>query len=368
MKRKCCFILFFSFILAFESSAQISVRFYYTKYWELTTQDSAYFFRVSGFDTIHSVFEGTVEDSNKDDKPVMKGVYKNGMKEGEFTFYFPNGQVESTGNYTNNLRTGVWQYFYENGVPKQEVEFSGIDPKVIFFSDATGTKILENGNGKWREEYEVFKPHHKDKVTNEGQYKEGKRAGVWICKFNGAFFYKEKYVDGKFKSGYLTNDNGTKKKEYQKELENKLLPPNQFGVVEKFKAVAGISRANYPFLKSLPTEKPLINAGNAIYNFVEQPPEFPEGPDALKKFIHKVMRYPLEGRRNRIEGRVFVQFVIEKDGTITHIKIVKGIDDSSNEFNEEAIRIVKLLPKWTPGRQNNYLVRVMYVLPISFKL
>lgn len=104
---------------------------------------------------------------------------------------------------------------------------------------------------------------------------------------------------------------------------------------------------------------------NTIYTRVQVLPQFPGGLSASIKFFDQTIRYPKQARKNREEGRVYVGFVVEKDGSLTNFKIIRPLSD---ELNEEALRVLKLSPKWEPGTQNGKPVRVSYSLPISFKL
>jgi len=104
---------------------------------------------------------------------------------------------------------------------------------------------------------------------------------------------------------------------------------------------------------------------NKIFTAVEQNPEFPGGLDAFYKYLGKTIRYPAVARENNTQGRVVVQFVCERDGSLTDIKVVRGIGDGCDE---EAIRVVKASPHWKPGIQNGRPVRVMYSVPINFTL
>ncbi len=101
-----------------------------------------------------------------------------------------------------------------------------------------------------------------------------------------------------------------------------------------------------------------------VFTSVEQKPEFPGGDKALMAFIAQNLKYPKIAREANIQGKVFVQFIVEKDGSVTNVKVLRGIGDLS----DEAIRVVNLLPKWIPGKQNGQTVRVYYTLPITFKL
>ncbi len=107
--------------------------------------------------------------------------------------------------------------------------------------------------------------------------------------------------------------------------------------------------------------------GNEIYNAagVESYPEFPGGMSAWAKFIQKNLRYPSMAQDNEIQGKVYINFVVEKDGSITDVTVVKGIGYGCDE---EAVRVLKKSPKWKAGLQNNQAVRVRYSMPIGYVL
>ena len=104
---------------------------------------------------------------------------------------------------------------------------------------------------------------------------------------------------------------------------------------------------------------------NKVYNSVEQMPRFPGGEAGLMRYLQENIKYPPEAAKNDIEGRVIVQFIIDKTGQVGDVKVVRPI---SEELDAEAVRVVKNLPKFEPGRQDGEAVAVWYTLPISFKL
>lgn len=111
------------------------------------------------------------------------------------------------------------------------------------------------------------------------------------------------------------------------------------------------------------TKKPVDD--NLIYAAVELSPEFPGGSQEMYKFIRATMKYPRRAKKDHVEGTVFVGFVIQKDGSFSDVKVYRGV---SPELDKEAHRIVSSMPKWKPGKQENKVVKVKYVLPIKFKL
>jgi len=102
-----------------------------------------------------------------------------------------------------------------------------------------------------------------------------------------------------------------------------------------------------------------------IFIAVEQPAEFPGGMAALMRWLNNNMRYPEAAQQNDIQGRVIVNFVVEKDGSIANVKIAKGVD---KDLDREALRVVKKMPKWQPGKNNGVAVRSYFNLPVTFRL
>lgn len=112
-------------------------------------------------------------------------------------------------------------------------------------------------------------------------------------------------------------------------------------------------------------EPPKHEEENKVFDVVEQMPSFPGGPAALMKYLSENMRYPAVAEENGIQGRVTVQFVVEKDGSVTDVKTMKSVDPA---LDREAERVVKSMPKWIPGKQNCSAVRVKYFVPVVFRL
>ncbi|MBR4828810.1 MAG: energy transducer TonB [Muribaculaceae bacterium] len=108
----------------------------------------------------------------------------------------------------------------------------------------------------------------------------------------------------------------------------------------------------------------IVNDGPP-YRSVEQMPQFPGGEAALMKCVQSRINYPSEAAEDNIQGRVVVQFVIDSLGCVGEVKVVRSIRE---DLDAEAVRLVKSLPKFTPGRQNGQAVSVWYTLPITFKL
>ena len=102
-----------------------------------------------------------------------------------------------------------------------------------------------------------------------------------------------------------------------------------------------------------------------VFDVVEEMPQFPGGQAALLEYLAKNIKYPVVAEENGVQGRVIVTFVVERDGSITDVKVVKSVDPS---LDKEAARVVKSMPKWQPGKQNGSAVRVKYTVPVTFRL
>ena len=103
-----------------------------------------------------------------------------------------------------------------------------------------------------------------------------------------------------------------------------------------------------------------------IFMVVETMPEFPGGQQALFKYLSENVKYPVIAQENGIQGRVICQFVVNKDGSIVDVEVVRSGGDAS--LDKEAVRVIKSMPKWKPGKQRGKAVRVKYTVPVSFRL
>ena len=108
-----------------------------------------------------------------------------------------------------------------------------------------------------------------------------------------------------------------------------------------------------------------VDKTKKAFDVVEQMPQYPGGPAALMQFLAQNIRYPEEAHKAGVQGRVIVSFVVETDGSISEAKAVKSV---SSELDAEALRVINCMPNWNPGRQNGEVVRVKYVVPVTFRL
>lgn len=117
-----------------------------------------------------------------------------------------------------------------------------------------------------------------------------------------------------------------------------------------------------PEAKEVPADS---TAKEEVFMVAEQMPEFPGGMKEMLKFLQENVKYPENAMKNNVQGRVIVQFVVEKDGTLTEFKVARSVDP---DLDAEALRVLQTMPKWKPGMQRGKIVRVKFTVPVSFKL
>lgn len=147
--------------------------------------------------------------------------------------------------------------------------------------------------------------------------------------------------------------------------------PDDFKVVEDNKEVAKIAFVSADEKKELPPPAPVgpvvveEEEADHVFEVVEEPTEFPGGPTAMMKWLTDNVKYPEIAQENNIQGRVYVSFVIERDGSPTNVQVARGVDPA---LDREAVRVVSRMPKWKPGKQRGKAVRQKFTIPVLFRL
>jgi len=230
--------------------------------------------------------------------------------QGPYMAFYPNGHKMLIRNYEKGLPVADEIEYYPNG-KLYHVRSYADGGKIILkqFNDSTGNALAENGKGKWIEYNENF-----NTISAEGEIDYGLEEGTSRGRVNDSVNF-----ESIFKKGELIST----------------------ARIYKYKSIAD------------------------TYSKVDTVPEFPGGLNAFGQFLGRYIRYPADARENNIQGRIIISFIVEKDGGITNIKIVRGIGYGCDE---EAIRVMKLSPPWKPGMLNGNAVRVAFSVPISFSI
>lgn len=167
----------------------------------------------------------------------------------------------------------------------------------------------------------------------------------------------------KFTAPVIKKDDEVKPEDELKTQDELMSTKTAIGALD----VKGNDDANGEVLKikeavAQPEPKPEVEK---VFDVVEQMPSFPGGPSALMEWLSNNVKYPVVAQENGVQGRVVVSFVVERDGSITDVKVVRGVDPS---LDREASRLVRAMPRWIPGKQNGSAVRVKYNVPVAFRL
>lgn len=242
--------------------------------------------------------------------------------------------------------------------------------------DTTGTPIIS----KIRVDNAIIYRYCKE--VKSSQYSEGLDSLIQYIKTKTEFSkqVKQKNLAGYSNISITTDENGQvknvkilvdEKDETINELTKSLLNmPNWHPAIYNNKTVkfkTDLSITYYDDVIEIYPKLPFHNGMNETFSVVEEMPEFPGGAMEMMKHIQKNIRYPEVAKEVGISGRCFLRFVVNTDGTITNIQILKGVTGCS-ACNKEAVRVIQTMPKWKPGTQNGKPVSVFFNLPINFQL
>lgn len=168
----------------------------------------------------------------------------------------------------------------------------------------------------------------------------------------------------KFTAPVIKKDEDVKPEEEMKnqdELQKTKTTIGAFNVVGNDEVGGEVLKAK----EEIAQPEPPKEVENKVFDVVEENPSFPGGQAALMQWLNENIKYPVIAAENGIEGRVIVQFVVSKTGSISDVRVVRGVDPS---LDKEAVRVVSNMPNWTPGRQNGTTVNVRFTLPVTFRL
>ena len=346
--------------------------------------------------------EGTWKFSNIEGSHSYEGNYHNDKKEGEWNYY-RNQKLLAKVYFRNDLPDSLWQSYYENGQLQGQVNFkdgklngayrlyydNGVVAKEASYRNDTSTSPLTvryvNGAVRYTAEYKdglIYNvPVLKDSLDRQldrGTMKDGTGLLKRYDRY-GSLYSEVEYLDGlkhgsaklyyKGKCIYWYNFEKGKQSGLQRQY-------NRSGdlTLEGYCAngyKAGTWKEHNPVVSSTNTKEYRI-ADSITVALVDFEPDFQtstampfmqEGEDALMQFIGANVEYPKAARKKGIEGKVYTTFVVDRSGRITDARLLRGVSD---ELDAEALRVVNLMPPWTPGFQSGFPVKVQFNLPINF--
>lgn len=345
------FILIVLFGISVNISAQDTLTIYLDFNYEKATEESAHFVRTAIFhDSIIQIKDHTI--SGEKVKIMNYKSLDPAILQGKAEFYYPPGRLYAHGSYINNLLSGEWNYFVYDSIEKRisvNYDIPGYynDEEILTRIKRTGrrTRIDEkivSDSLKYFLEKNIIIPG----IMAESYFHQIVSVDVVLD------------TDGKIKFSELRNP-------YFSDLDREIARVASQFISPQF--------PNHPVVLSVLFElknkvyKPnmSISSHDDIYDKVDELPLFPGGYENLMRYVAQTLTYPQAARENSIQGTVFVTFIVEKDGSITNVEILRGVSD---ELDNEAIRVISSMPEWIPGKIDNKAVRVSFNLPIRFVL
>jgi TonB family protein len=230
-------------------------------------------------------------------------IYVNDLQEGTSKGYYPTGELNDESTYVKDTLVGISKYYYKNGKLQAEVP---------------------HAKGKMDGTYKLY--YESGKPMGTYDYVNGKLNGYVILYWeNKILKRRDKYEDGKFVEGKCYDSDG-------------------------------LAVQHYDYYVEGPSDD--------IYTIVQQMPVFQGN---MNEYLSKNIKYPKKEQKKGIMGTVYINFIVEKDGTVSNAKVLRGVEGGPG-LEEEALRVISHMPKWTPGIQNGLTVRVSYNIPIRFVL
>ena len=297
------------FVLGLATSVHVfGQKVYFDKFNSICDEANAVYYELASTenDTVRSYFH----PSN-----ILRSVFtrKHGWMEGPATLYHPDGSLRARLTYNLNFPVGLVYSFYPDGKP-QSVERHWSIPKkdymVVNYWDSLGNQIIEEGIGYCRCALEAFE---NSTIFSVGKLFSGKKDSLWTIYRSGRKYAEEFYMANSLISGTSYDDGGQQYK----------------------------------------------------YSQIEEMAQPQGGMMRFYSHVASVMKYPKGARRMGIEGKVFVEFIVEKDGSLSNVRVIKGIGAGCDE---QAVAAVKSSSNWTPALQRGQKVRQKMVLPVQFKL
>jgi TonB family protein len=298
---------FFTFLILCQVSNawQTDTTYYSMKSGEakMSTPENADYFEVYND---NGAKNGVVHQYYLDGEKRASITYKKGIAHGAYKVFYKNGVVKESGRFSSGIPISLKRAFYDNGDPKSQSMYSVLDStlqhKMLNIWDNSGELMISNGNGEFKEFDE------NDQPLIQGNYTNGLKTGDWV-------YYKK-----------TTNKNRIEKYDESGEL---------------------------------------IHVREEELQPIEVQASFPGGTKAWSLYLRKNLKYPREGTRGGYEGRVFISFMVDVDGSISKIKAVKSPHVS---LSTEAVRVLQNSPNWLPATLRGEPVKNQISIQILFKL
>jgi len=345
-------ILIALFSIPVNISAQDTLTIYLDFNYAKADEEDAHIKRTAVFyDNIIQVKDHTI--SGKKIKLISYKSLDPAIMHGKAEFYFPPGRLYAHGSYKDNLLSGEWNYFVYDSIEKR-ISVNYDIPK--YFNDEEILTRTRRIGRRTRIDENIVSDSLKNFLE-----KNIIIPGIMV----ESYFHRIVSVDV-----VLDTDGKIK----YSELRNPYFPDLEREIARVVSQFISPQLPEHPVVLSVRFEmkeqfyKPYktVSLNDDLFSDeAVEPPSFRGGDESLMRFLAQTLRYPHTAREKSVQGTVFVTFVVEKDGSISNIEVLRGVSD---ELDNEAIRVVSRMPEWIPGKADNKSVRVRFSMPIRFVL
>ncbi|TVQ94884.1 MAG: energy transducer TonB [Bacteroidetes bacterium] len=345
------FILIALFSIPVNISAQDTLMIYLDFNYTKADEEDAHIKRTAIFyDSIIQIKDHTF--SGKKIKLLSYESLDPAIMQGKAEFYYPPGQLYAHGSYENNLLSGEWNYFvYDSIVKRISVNY---DIPKYFNDEEILTRIKRTGR----------RTRIDEKIVSDSLKNFLEKNIIIPGIMAESYFHRIVSVDvvldtdGKIKFSELRNP-------YFPDLDREIARVASQFISPQFPEHPVVFSVLFELKNKVYKPYMSISTYDDVYDNVDELPFFPGGDENLMRFFAQTLTYPQAAREKSIQGTVFVTFIVEKDGSISNIEILRGVSD---ELDNEAIRVISSMPEWIPGKADNKTVRVSFNLPIRFIL
>lgn len=353
----------------------------------------------------NAIYDGKCTFYHQNGQKWFSGKYRYGVKQGQFRYWYANGQLAADQYYKNGMAEGHWQLWDSSGRLQASYHYrpipdsllnvmadyinsglagsryaqpKGIDSLFSSFLSRNIKEMLPESlyaiyDNRMRQFQNYCNSNLIQKTYWDGVFEVWKEGRPYMT-----FSFNRNHPDGTWKIWtedqlafelVFRNDTVVSVKDYEDLASNK----DYTRLLERQKQYARNPpvAGNNPYAEEPnaidPGLHPIKTDSQTVYRFVEQQAQFPGGQTALDRFIKTQLHYPAEALKAQIQGRVALEFVITETGKIDtgSIKVVKGVAPA---LDAEAVRIIKLMPDWTPAQNNGKPVKSYFVIPMTFRI
>jgi len=368
---KAILILYSSIHLTGILNAQEKATLYYNSIWEITRKEKATFFREAEFDINNFKLDGTVMDFSIKGTPLMKGKYISDRKDGDFTFYYENGNVKSKGKYENDHRVGYWEYYYNDNKLKQKVLFPQIAIKkeisVVEYYDKDGNQVIKNGSGIWiQDSINGGSLDQTSLCKLSGQFKDSLMAGEWkLTRLSDKkLIHTERFRKGKFIEATVYEPMFDSYGTTTFEMLDKFPDENSLRLkkIEDFKLDTTVFSSSLVYSD---VETIFKTVTGKVYKIKNRNASYVYGDNALFEFIGTNLKYPISAIEKRASGKVYVSVVIDSTGKTKEVKLLKGVQ---SDLDAEALRVISLITNWLPAIKDGKAIESTISFPVKFEI